>query len=97
MGYPAYATHGTLVPLILIGAWGLAFCIGGHALRRHQWGVRWWGAGLCVSSISALPLTGIKISLLGIVLNLLALGIIIATWQQLAAAIGANKSPGQTS
>ena len=92
VGYPAFATKGTLIPLILMGGWGLLFCIGGIALRRPRWGIRWWGAGLCIGSTVVLLTLGAKISLLGIVINLAALVLIIFTWKELSTSHGANKS-----
>jgi len=38
IGYPAAATKGAFVLLVVATVWGIAYCVGGFALRRRQWG-----------------------------------------------------------
>jgi hypothetical protein len=83
IGYPALAKSGTGGPLAVLVTWGLAYCICGIALRRRQWGVRWWAGGLCIISIVVLFNLSLRISLVGIVLNMLALALIAGSWRAL--------------
>jgi hypothetical protein len=70
------------LPLVFI-AWGIAFCAAGFAMRRRRWGVRWWGAGLCVISIVWLLVFYTPQILIGIVINLGALGLLLASWREI--------------
>ena len=82
IGYPALMIDGSAMFLILFGVWGIAYCLGGYALAKRRWGVRWWGTSLCVLSIIVLLLAQVKISMVGALINLIALGLIIASWKQ---------------
>ena len=81
IGYPAFAMHEDIAPLLLFAIWGVSFCLGGFALRRRRWGVRWWGSFLCIISAGALLLAQVKLSLLGVAINLAALGLVLGSWQ----------------
>jgi uncharacterized RDD family membrane protein YckC len=80
VGYPALMMHGSVMPLFLFGLWGAAFCFGGYSLRRRLYGVRWWGLAICVLSVIALIFAHAQISLIGILINVTAIGLIIASW-----------------
>ena len=81
IGYPALVTHRSMAPLLLLGAWGVAYCVGGFALRKRRWGVRWWGSALCVVSALVLLLMQVALSLPGAAINIAALGFILGSWR----------------
>lgn len=81
VGYPALVAQRSAIPLLLLCLWGAAFCAGGFALRRWRWGVQWWGSLLCGGSIAALLLAQVRLSPLGVAVNALALGFILASWR----------------
>jgi len=89
IGYPAYATQGTALPLILFLVWGIAVCLSAFALRKGRWGVRWWGAALCTLAILGLLVSGLKIALFGIALNAAALWSVISCWRSITPAASA--------
>lgn len=86
VGYPALASSGNFVPLVLMVAWGSTYCVGGFALRRKVWGVRWWSSVLCLFSVAILLVVGVKVSMLGAAVNVLALVLIVLSWRALGAA-----------
>lgn len=83
VGYPALAKHGNIVPLLAFAAWGIAFGLGGFALRRGRWSARWWVSALCVVSIAALLLVRVPISLLGVLVNAAVLVLLMISWKSL--------------
>jgi hypothetical protein len=83
VGYPALAKQGNIVPLVVSTAWGIAFGLGGLALRQGRWGVRWWVSALCSVSIVALLLAQATISLLGILVNAVVLVLLMISWKSL--------------
>ena len=90
IGYPAFATEGAVGPIFIMVAWGIAYCVGGFALRRRQWGVRWWASALCAISVLVLLFVQVKMSLLGIALNIAALVLIAGSWRALVLAPAPN-------
>ena len=97
IGYPALATRGSFGPLLLLVVWGAAYLVGGYALRRRVWGVRWWGSALSVLSSVALLTVQIRLSLVGVAVNLVALTLIILSWRALARAPTATEAPAAPS
>ena len=80
VGYPALMQHGLVMPLFSFGLWGASFCFGGYALRRRLYGVRWWGSIICVLSVIVLLFARVQLSLVGMLINTVSLGLIIASW-----------------
>jgi cobalamin biosynthesis protein CobD/CbiB len=83
IGYPALAKQGNIVPLVVSTTWGIAFGLGGLALRRGRWGVRWWLSALCIVSIVALLLAQATISLPGMLVNAVVLVLLMVSWKSL--------------
>ncbi len=81
VGYPNLMAHESANPLFLFCLWGAAYCVGGFALGGRRWGVRWWGSLLCVGSIAVLLLVRVQLSPLGVAVNVMALGFILASWR----------------
>jgi hypothetical protein len=93
VGYAAYATKGTLLPLLLFLSWGVAVCHSAIAMRKARWGVRWWGAALCALAIIGLLLSSVRIALFGIALNAFVLWVIVSSWSSLASKAEPMTSP----
>lgn len=77
--------HGGRIPPTIpltFALWGVAFCAAGFAMRRRRWGVRWWGAGLCVVSVVILLVFYTPQVIIGIAINLGALGLLLASWDE---------------
>jgi len=91
IGYPAVATRGAFGPLVVTAVWGIAYCLGGFALRRRQWGVRWWGSALCIISTLVLLVIQVRVSSLGVAVNVAALVLIAMSWRALL--LGSGPSP----
>ncbi len=81
VGYPALMTQGTPVFLVAFAVWGTATCLAAFALRKRRWGVRWWASALCLLSALTMLLMNVKLSLLGVALNILALVLIVISWR----------------
>ena len=81
IGYPALAKQGNIVPLVVSAAWGIAFGLGGFALRQGRWGVRWWVSALCIVSIVVLLRAQATISVLGMLINALVLALLMVSWK----------------
>ena len=75
------ATRSLSVPVMFF-TWGFAYCLAGFAMRRRRWGVRWWGAGLCILSVCVLALYFSSQGVILIVINLGALGLLLASWNE---------------
>jgi hypothetical protein len=84
IGYPAMVTRSSIAPAALLVVWGVAYVIGGFALRRRIWGVRWWASALSGLSAVVLFIVQYKLSLLGVAVNVAALALIILSWRVLA-------------
>ena len=75
------ASHSLPVPVMFF-SWGFAYCTAGFAMRRRRWGVRWWGAGLCIISLCFLALYFRPHVVILIAINLGALGLLLASWNE---------------
>lgn len=80
IGYPALMTQGTPAVLIAFGLWGFASCLAAFALRKRRWAVRWWGSALCILSAAVMLVIQVKISPLGIALNIGAVVLLLLSW-----------------
>jgi hypothetical protein len=80
LGYPAFATHGATLPLIMFGIWGVVVCVAAFAMRKRRWGVRWWSTALCVISAVLIMLPLNKFSLFGAAINVGALVLVLLSW-----------------
>ncbi len=83
VGYPALARRGNVVPLVVSTACGLAFGLGGFALRQGRWSARWLVSALGIVSIGALLLAQATISLLGMLVNAVVLVLLLVPWKPL--------------
>ena len=81
IGYSSLTLHNSALPLLLFASWGVAFCVGGFALPRRRWGVRWWASLLCNLSVVALLSAQVRLSLVGVAINVLALSFILISWR----------------
>ena len=69
------------IPLLFL-AWGIAFCTTGFAMYRRRWGVRWWGAVLCILTLIFLLLSYSSRVIILIAIDLAALGLLLASWHE---------------
>lgn len=81
IGYPVLVSQGNPAILIGFGVWGVATCLAAFSLRKRRWGARWWGGGLCVISALTMLVIGVKLSLLGLLVNVAVLVLILMSWQ----------------
>ena len=80
LGYPAFATRGDIAPLAIMLLIGAATCVAAYALRKRQWGVRWWAATLALLAVLLLMTMRSPMAWLGIALNATSLGLIAVSW-----------------